>query len=324
MMKRILNFFRNDLWRKLCALVLACLLYWNLSDREKITKHITVPMEIEAAAGLFIPEDFKLEVRTTVKGTERSLRDLKIKGLIKVDRNDRQNGKFRVRLDERNFDRRKDVEVTRVEPETVELPLQLYIQRDVKIIPKTEGKVLEGFELKSLECTPSVIRISGPENEVGAVENIETETLKLDFDRNFTQKLKLLPPQLPNIICSATEVVAKVGISPLVNKRQEFKNIPIRYLLPQSTLAVQKPFSIVSSPSPVSLTITAPPEALENIEPEKLYVVADLSAESFTGQPAKFNIRLYCPSVLTGISNGKIEIHPAAVTLTVTPDKKQK
>ena len=203
-MKHILNFFRKDLWRKIFALFLACLLYWNLNDREKVTKHITVPVNLDIATGLFIPEDFKLEVRATVKGTARALRDLKIAGSIKVDKDDRQNGKFNIRIDERNFERRKDVEITRIEPEHIELPLQMYIQRDVKIVPKTDGNVLDGFELKSLECNPQMIRISGPENEVNAVESIETEALKLDFDRNFTQKLKLIRPKLPNIVCSAT------------------------------------------------------------------------------------------------------------------------
>ena len=64
-MKRIINFFRKDIWRKLLALVLAALLYWNLSDREKVTKHFSVPMELELAAGLFLPEDYKLDVRVS-------------------------------------------------------------------------------------------------------------------------------------------------------------------------------------------------------------------------------------------------------------------
>ena len=323
-MKRILNFFRKDLWRKLSALVLACLLYWNLSDREKTTKNITVPMTIDAAAGLFVPEDFKLEVRTTVKGTERSLRNLKIKGTVKVDRSDRQNGRFRIRLDDRNFERRKDVEVTKVEPEQIELPVQVYIQREVKIVPKTGGKVQDGYELKSLGCNPSTIRISGPENEVNAIENIETETLNLDFDRNFTQKLKLVRPQLKNVVISETETVVKVEIAPLHNSRKVFNNIPVRYLLPQSTLAVQKPFSIVPSLSKVSVTVIAPQAVLEDIEPEKLYVVADLSAESFTGTVAKLDVRLFCPAALKNFASGRIqniEIHPSAVTITVRPDK---
>ena len=109
-MKRIINFFRKDLWRKLLALALACLLYWNLSDRELVTKRIHVPVDVEVAAGLFIPADYKLEVIVHVKGSERSLRDLKIRGSVKVDRDSRLNGKFQVKLDERNFERRKDVE----------------------------------------------------------------------------------------------------------------------------------------------------------------------------------------------------------------------
>ena len=324
MMKHILDFFRKDLWRKFFALFLACLLYWNLNDREKVSKHITAPVDLDVATGLFIPEDFKLEVRATVKGTARALDNLKIKGSIKVDKDDRKNGKFHIRIDERNFERRRDVEITRIEPDTVELPIQMYIQRDVRIVPKTDGKVLDGFELKSLECNPQTIRISGPENEVNAIESIETEVLKLDFDRNFTQKLKLVRPQLSNIVCNATETIVKVEIAPQLNTRKVFNNIPIRYLLPQSTLAVQKPFAIAPSLSKVNVAITAPPAVLEDIEPEKLYVVADLSAESFTGQSAKLEVRLYCPATLINSANGKIreiEIHPAAVTVSVRPDK---
>lgn len=323
-MKRILNFFRKDLWRKLSALVLACLLYWNLSDREKTTKYVTVPVAVDVASGLFIPEDFKLDVRATVKGTERSLRDLKIKASIKVDKTDRQNGKFRIRLDDRNFERRKDVEVTKVDPELVELPIQVYITRDVRISPKTGKGVPAEFELKSLGCDPATIRISGPENEVNAIEHIETETLDLDFDRNFTQKLKLLQPQLKNVRLTTTETIVKVEIAPKLNSSKEFNNIPVRYLLPQSTLSVQKPFSILPSLSKVSLNIIAPQAVLDDIEPEKLYVVADLSAESFTGQAAKLDVRLFCPAALKSFGNGRIqniEIHPSSVTVTVRPDK---
>ena len=208
-MKFIINFFRKDVWRKLLALALAGLLYWNLSDREKVSKNFTVPMELEAAAGLFIPEDYKLDVRITAKGTERALQNLKIKGGIKINRNDRQNGKFRIHLDERNFERRKDVEITRIEPEIVELPVQMYIQRDVRVVPKTSGKVLDGFELKALSCDPATVRIGGPENEVNAVENIETEvevvvetqeeTVSEDLgettEENLKEKLRLQSPK---------------------------------------------------------------------------------------------------------------------------------
>lgn len=329
-MKRIINFFRKDIWRKLLALMLAGLLYWNLSDREKVTKPFSVPMEIEPAAGLFLPEDYKLDVRVTVKGTERALSRLKLRGIIKVDRNDRQNGKFRLRLDERNFEHRKDVEISRIEPEFVELPVQMYIQRDVKVIPKTAGKVLDGFELKSLSCDPATIRIGGPENEVNAIESIETELLKLDFDRNFTQKLKLIRPQLPNIVCSTTETIVKVDISPVINQRKVFENIPVRYLFPQTfspSGVLENRFTILPSVSRVSVIVTAPPALFEEIEPEKLYVVADLSTEMLSKHSERLNVQLYCPEAMRSFSTGKIreiEIHPAVVSVTVLPDNVNK
>ena len=325
-MRHIINFFRKDLWRKLLALALACLLYWNLSDREPVTKRIHVPVDVEVAAGLFIPADYKLEVRTHVKGSERSLRDLKIRGSVKVDRDSRQNGKFQIKLDERNFERRKDVELIQIEPETVDLPIQMYIQRDVKIIPETSGKVMEGFELKSLACDPATIRIAGPEKEVNAIEFISTEPLKLDFDRNFTKKLKLIRPQLPNIVCSTTETIVKVDIAPVLNVRKVFENIPVRYLLPQSRLAnngaLDDQLSIVPSVSKVSVAISAPPAVLEEIEPEKLYVAADLSSETMSKQSTQINVQLFCPAALNSFAGGRIreiEIHPATVSVTVQP-----
>ncbi len=324
-MKFIINFFRKDIWRKLLALALAGLLYWNLSDREKVSKNFTVPMELSAAAGLFLPEDYKLDVRVTAKGTERALQNLKIKGVIKINRNDRQNGKFRIRLDERNFERRKDVEITRIEPEIVELPVQMYIQRDVRVVPKTSGKVLDGFELKALSCDPATVRIGGPENEVNAVESIETEELKLDFDRNFTQNLKLNRPQLPNIVISANETIVKVDISPVLNQRKVFENIPVRYLFPHTfsgLASMQRQMDFLPSVSRVMVVITAPPAVFEEIEPEKLYVVADLSAELLANRPGQLNVRLYCPELMRNFSSGRIreiEIHPAAVTVTVQP-----
>ena len=160
-MKRIINFFLADIWRKLLALALTCLLYWNLSDREQVTKQLTVPVDVEVASGLFMPEDYKLEVRVTARGTERSLKEAKIRGMVKVGLRDQINGKFRIRLDERNFERRKDIVINAIEPEFVDLPIQRYIQRDITVIPSTTGSVPEGFRQEGLTwkaCTLSVRR----------------------------------------------------------------------------------------------------------------------------------------------------------------------
>ena len=321
-MKHIINFFCKDLWRKFIALVLTCVLYWNLSDREQLTRTLTVPVEIEVASGLFLPSDYKLDVRVNVKGPERSLRDLKIKGRIKVNRSDRRNGHFRVRLDERCFERRKDVEIVRIDPEEVELPVQMYVRKDINLVVKTGGRVLDGYELKSLRPEPATVRISGPENEVNAVEYIETEPLMLDFDRNFTQKLKLIKPQLPNVVCSAVETIVKVDIVPVLHERKSFENVQIRYLFPRDPRVAElfKQGDIVPSAKQVTLTLTAPENVLSQINPEELYVAADFSVGTVSSGNPVFNVPLFCPAAFASYDGGRIrevDIKPASITVTI-------
>ena len=321
-MKHILDFFRTDLWRKFIALALTCVLYWNLSDREQITRTLTVPVEIEVASGLFLPADYKLDVRVNVKGPERSLHDLKIKGRVKVDRSDRRNGHFRIRLDERCFERRKDVEIVRIDPEDVELPVQMYIRKDVKVVVKTEGMVFDGYELKSIQCEPATVRISGPENEVNAVDFIETEPLKLDFDRNFTQKLKLIKPQLPNVVCSTVETIVKVDIVPVLNERRTFENVRIRYLFPQTAEASAQfqQENIIASAKQVTVTLSAPESVLKQINPENLYVAADLGTGNISAGEPVLNVSLFCPAAFASYNGGRIrevDIKPASITVSV-------
>ena len=323
-MKWIFDFFRVDIWRKLLALALTCLLYWNLSDRELLNDKVSVPVDVEVASGLFMPDDYKLEVRVAVRGTERSLKEAKkMRGRVKVELRDQVNGKFRVHLDERNFERRKDIAVTSVEPEFVELPVQRYIQRDIQVIPSTSGSVPSGFRQVGLSCEPATIRISGPEDEVKAVKHIETELLDLNFDRSFSKKLKLKKPGMPNLVCSSVEVIAKVAIEPVPFESKRFEKVPVRYLYPASLSAsgvLQKELNIVSSVSDVTVVITAPKAVMDEIEHEKLFVVADLSSDTFAGKAAKVTVPLYCPVGLRNFSHGKVrelDIRPASVDVTL-------
>ena len=85
---------------------------------------------------------------------------------------------------------------------------------------------------------------------------------------------------------------------------------------------MQRQMDFLPSVSRVMVVITAPPAVFEEIEPEKLYVVADLSAELLANRPGQLNVRLYCPELMRNFSSGRIreiEIHPAAVTVTVQP-----
>ena len=322
-MKRIIDFFFADIWRKLLALALTCLLYWNLSDREQVTKQLTVPVDVEVASGLFMPEDYKLEVRVTARGTERSLKEAKIRGMVKVGLRDQNNGKFRVRLDERIFERRKDIVITAIEPEFIDLPVQRYIQRDITVVPSTTGSVPDGFQQVGLTCAPATIRISGPEDEVKAVQRIETELLDLNFDRSFSKKLKLKKLDMPNLVCSTVEVIAKVVIAPVPFESKRFEKVPVRYLYPASSAerrGSQKELDIISPVSDVTVVITAPKAVMDEIEHEKLFVVADLSSDTFAGKAAKVTVPLYCPVGLRNFSHGRVrelDIRPASVEVTL-------
>lgn len=323
-MKSIINFFRVDIWRKLLALALTCLLYWNLSDRQTVSKELTVPVDVEVESGLFLPKESKYEAVIVVNGTERSLKAAKIHGRVKVTLKDRRkDGTFRIKLDESHFERRRDIAVTSIKTAFIEPAIQRYTGRSVKIVLKTKNNMSAEFRIAKLQCDPERIMIRGPENEVNSVREIETEELDLNCDRSFSQKLKLVKPiHMVNSRLTTSEVQVYAEVERVSFESKKFTKVPIRYLYPvlpgEKGRALQK-WNVHSSITEVTVEVEAPRAVIDGINPEKLFVMADLPADAFT-RKAKISVKLYCQIIGNDGKVRKINIYPESVDVTLEPD----
>ena len=74
----------------------------------------------------------------------------------------------------------RNVQVEKIEPDSVLLQLEPRIAREVPVRPRFEGRLPEGYELGQVRVVPGGVRISGPESAVKAVEQIATESIPLD------------------------------------------------------------------------------------------------------------------------------------------------
>ena len=319
-MKHFFDLFRRDLWRKILALALACLLYYNLTDRKLVEKQIYVPVDVDAAAGLFVDDNFKPEVRITVRGTERALQNLKVRGNVRVTQPKSGNDKYFVPLDVRNFELRRDVEFVRVEPEKIEVPLSNYVRREIEVKGKLIGKVYDGFELKSVRFEPEKIGVSGPENNLNGLE-VLTEDLDISSDRNFSKTLSLIPSKRKNVQYNASQVIAYVVIEKIAFKTMDYSNIPVNCFIQSLDNTPVPEIEIPPEQRYVRVKISVPQEYMNMIDRTKFTVYANIPAEENITAPVRKRVSLHysLSSNLAGTKNISVEIKPAYIDVIIKP-----
>ena len=319
-MKHFFDLFRRDLWRKILALALACLLYYNLTDRKLVEKQIYVPVDVDVAAGLFIDDNYKPEVRITVRGTERALQNLQVRGNVRVTQPKNGNDKYFIQLDARNFELRRDVEFVRVEPGKIEVPLSNYVRREIEVKCQSVGKVYDGFELKSIRFEPAKIGVSGPENNLNGLE-VLTEDLDISSDRSFSKTLSLKPSKRKNVQYNASQVIAYVAIEKIAFETINYSNVPVNCFIQSLDNKPVPEIEIPSAQRHVKVKISVPQEYMSMIDRTKLTVYANIPAEENITAP--ISKRVYLNHSLsinsTGTKNISVEIIPAYIDVTIKP-----
>jgi len=231
------GFIRNDFWRKLVALLFAIVAYWSLKDRLVETRQVYgVPVEIKlASAELVMPSYRKHEATVVVRGEENLLSTLDpaaISATIEVSEADRRSdGLYHVRLQPRHFRRLRGVEVLEVTSGTaaITLRLQRRVTREIKLTPCFSGKLSPDFRRGEVRCLPASVLVSGPEEEVNAIQEILTLPIPLSasVEESFVYNTSPVAPL--NVKVVPDEVSVQVAVERNLDNRV-FRRLPVGIL----------------------------------------------------------------------------------------------
>ncbi len=165
----------HNLPLKALSLLLAALLWHQVSSQQTVQREITIPIEFSnMPLDLEIVNDYVRQVDVVVRSDRGSASIEERQLSAVVDLKAAKAGIEVIQLNANHIGRAKGLEILRINPPQVRLVLENTLTKIVKIEPQIEGEPAAGFQLSDVRVVPSEIVVSGPESQIQRVTTART------------------------------------------------------------------------------------------------------------------------------------------------------
>jgi len=152
---------------QLIACLAIAIFFWStlhIAGVEIIERVLKVPVEYVATPpNIVLVGEKASEVKLHIAGPKPDLDEINLSQLnVKVDLSKAMSGKQTCIITQQNVKLPKRVQLLDVEPSTLNLTLADIVEQTVPVKPQLVGKLPDGIILKSLNVTPSTIKIISP------------------------------------------------------------------------------------------------------------------------------------------------------------------
>lgn len=280
--------FLEDWGTKLIALGITIALWLGVTGlRAPITKRITnVSLNLSYSSQMELVNSPVTEVDIVVTGDKSKIDRLRREDLIvSVDLSEVKAGERTIQLTPEtvNVELPNGLKIDEIQPSRIAVKLEPIEEREVPLKVETSGNLVEGFEIYNRTVTPAVVRVSGPESFVRALDSISTERISIENLReSFTARqveINVVNPKI-RLLDTTVDVAFTIG-----EKREEKV-----FIIPFESENVRRRASV---------TLYSTQSILNQINPEDLRIEF---SQNEAGEPAA--PRLILPEAL----QNKIEI----------------
>lgn len=177
--------FLEDWGMKLLALAITVVLWLAVTGQNQpVTLRVSgVQLTFLRPAGLEISNEPLSTVDVVLTGSKDKLDRIGPRDLVAtVDLSDQKAGErvVRLSLDRIKMDLQPDVKIQGFHPATIPIRLEPVVEASLDVEVKFEGKLPEGYEVRSVNVSPAKIRLRGPADRINALRKVMTETVWLD------------------------------------------------------------------------------------------------------------------------------------------------
>lgn len=202
MASRIRDFFTRNPGYKAVALVLALLLWFDVTSDETAVLEYPVPLQIAVeGADMIITnrEQLPSEVEVTFSGTGKELLRLDKDDLAVLERvQGGENDSTVVTLDLADVRKPADLGVTPVSitPSQVTVVTDRFIERTVPLQTVGAPRPVDGYRIDSVEVTPQRVQVRGVTAEVRPIGSLALDLSQVeDVQGIFDQRLEIAVPE---------------------------------------------------------------------------------------------------------------------------------
>lgn len=311
------HIIRHDFWRKLFALVFACLLtgyaYQNVKSQMELVKIDVrgVPVRfvaIEEGVTL-IPRDVSADISVEVPKEQKNLKNTDFYLECPVTRYQVETDMpVELRQDMvRSNVVLEELRVLSVNPNMLPLNIDIMDTKDVPVHPVSDSaEVMEGYQA-SLVQPEKPVTIRGPKKLLDTIEYLETEKIPLaNVTKSFSRQVDLVSPYDKNIEILSGKVKVEVKVEK--NKPRAFDGIPVQVLFGRTGANNL----IISKIQPESVTVLV--DSVPDISQTQIHPFLDLSDVT---RPGVYTVDIKCWSDNDRIK--VVEVIPAQATVTLEP-----
>ena len=166
---------------KLLSLAVAFALFAVSRQPDHEVLLANVPLEfVNLAPGLEISGELLAAVNVRLRGPRDLVQGLTANQLaVKADLINKTAGERVLQLKPSDVQKPEKVEVRRIDPQTIELNLELTKRKIVPIEAQFVGAVADGYEHFDTRLEPASVEIEGPESKIGQVSKVLTESVRI-------------------------------------------------------------------------------------------------------------------------------------------------
>ncbi|MBV9959078.1 MAG: YbbR-like domain-containing protein [Acidobacteria bacterium] len=265
--------FLEDWSLKLLALAITLGLWFGVTgQRTPATIRLSgVQLNFRLPGELEISNDPPDKVDAILTGSKESLDRLNSRNLIAfVDVSGYPQGTHTVQLTRGTvtMDLPEGVHINEIDPNRVALRLETRVVREVPVEVQLDGKLPEGYELRSATASPSQVRLRGPASHVDKVGKVQTEKISLNELKTNTNLAQ----------ASVTLNDDKVTISePVVSIFLEIGEQRVEKSL--SGVAVRENSGAEARPQSATVTVYGERTLLDRLRPEDLQLILDVAED---------------------------------------------
>ncbi len=279
--------FVEDWSLKLLSLSITLVL-WLLvtSQNQPVNTHVNVQLNFIRPQSLEISNDPPKVIDVELSGSRNKLDHLSAPDLIAtLDITDLRAGERMLRLSERaQLSLPHGIKVLNFTPASIPVRLEEIIEKELKVEPRVEGKLADGFEVYSTSVSQPTVTVRGPASRLNALEKAPTETIWLAGQKDSfsaSVSVDLSDPKV-EILDGPVKVQLEIG-----EKRSEkiFANVPV-----ESTAGGV-------SPDKASVTVFGTARDLGALKSEDIKIVLNDSLEPRLEVPTAFQGRVTLKSL---------------------------
>jgi YbbR domain-containing protein len=209
------------------------------------------------------------QVNVTIEGPDDQLRELRFEVATQssdlgafADLSNLKEGLQKAPLTVRGLP--DGLRLAKVEPDKVQVTLDLIRSKDVPVEPRFAGSLPDGFKLAGARVDPDVVTVTGPESVVNKIEKVTTTTVSLNNQtKTFHEDVDVIAtdnvfvPTRPTVHVTIEENVGTksftvpVAVEGGAGGEPESQTVTVTLKGPLSVLGAIKPTDITATIAPV-------------------------------------------------------------------------